>query len=54
MPLSGSSSNTSELLENQTEWLMYQVMCGYVTCVQVCRGTVRCVSRPNLAQSAES
>jgi hypothetical protein len=34
MPLSGSSLDPSELLENQIEWLIYHMMCGYVT---VCR-----------------
>jgi hypothetical protein len=35
---SGSVLDPSELLEIQIEWVVYHVMCGYVTCVPDCRG----------------
>jgi hypothetical protein len=38
---SGSFLNPSELLEIQIEWLVYHIMCGYLTCVPDCRGSVR-------------
>jgi hypothetical protein len=33
LPSSGSFLDTSELLEIQMEWVVYHIMCGYVTCV---------------------
>jgi hypothetical protein len=38
---SGGFLDPSELLETQIEWVVYHIMCGYVTCVQDCRGSVR-------------
>jgi hypothetical protein len=39
LPSSGSFLAPSELLEIQIEWVVYHVMCGYVTCVPECRGS---------------
>jgi hypothetical protein len=33
LPLSGSFLDPSELPEIQIEWIVYHIMCGYVTCV---------------------
>jgi hypothetical protein len=33
LPSSGSFLDPSELLEIQIEWMVYHIMCGYVTCV---------------------
>jgi hypothetical protein len=44
LPSSGSFLVTSELLEIQIEWVVYHIMCGYVTCVLDCRGSVCCAS----------
>jgi hypothetical protein len=33
LPSSGSFLDPSELLEIQIEWVVYHIMCGYVTCV---------------------
>jgi hypothetical protein len=40
LPL-GSCLDLSELLEIQIGWVVYHTMCGYVTCVPDCRGSVR-------------
>jgi hypothetical protein len=39
--LSSSESflDPSELLEIQNEWVVYQILCGYVACMPVCRGS---------------
>jgi hypothetical protein len=42
---SGSFLDPSELLEVQIEWVVYHIMCGYVTCVPDCRGFVCCASQ---------
>jgi hypothetical protein len=42
---SGSFLDPSELLEIQIERVLYHIMCGYVTCVPDCRGTVCCASQ---------
>jgi hypothetical protein len=34
LPSSGSFLDPSELLEIQCEWVVYHIMCGYVTCVR--------------------
>jgi hypothetical protein len=34
LPSSGSFLDPSELLEIQIEWVVYHIMCGYVTCVR--------------------
>jgi hypothetical protein len=34
----------SKLLEIQTEWVVYHIMCGYVACVPDCRGSVSQIS----------
>jgi hypothetical protein len=44
LPSSGSFLDPSDLLEIQIEWVVYHIMCGYVTCVPECRGCVSCVS----------
>jgi hypothetical protein len=41
LPSSRSFLDPSELHEIQTEWVTYHIMCGYVTCVPECRGSVR-------------
>jgi hypothetical protein len=33
LPSLGSFLDPSELLEIQIEWMVYHIMCGYVTCV---------------------
>jgi hypothetical protein len=33
LPSSGSYLDPSELLEIQIGWVVYHIMCGYVTCV---------------------
>jgi hypothetical protein len=43
LPSSGSFLDASELLEIQTEFVVYHIMCGYVACVLECRGSVCCV-----------
>jgi hypothetical protein len=40
LPLSGSFLDPSESLEIQIEWVVYHTMCGYVTCVAECPGSV--------------
>jgi hypothetical protein len=45
MPSSGSFLDPSELFEIQIEWVVYRIMCGYVTCVPECRGSVCCASQ---------
>jgi hypothetical protein len=35
----GSFLDPSELLEIQTEWVVYNIKCGYVACVPNCRGS---------------
>jgi hypothetical protein len=44
LPSSGSFLDPSELLEIQIEWVVYHIMCGYVTCVPECHGSVCCAS----------
>jgi hypothetical protein len=39
LPSSGSFLDPSELFEIQIEWVVYHIMCGYVTCVLECRGS---------------
>jgi hypothetical protein len=39
LPSSGSFLDASELLEIQTEWVVYYIMCGYVVCVPDCCGS---------------
>jgi hypothetical protein len=41
----GAPWKPSELIEIQIEWVVYHIMCGYVTCVPDCRGSVCCVSK---------
>jgi hypothetical protein len=41
LPSSESFLDPSELLEIQIEWVVYHIICGYVTCVPECRGSVR-------------
>jgi hypothetical protein len=41
LPSSASFLDPSELLEIQIEWVVYHIMCGYVTCVPDCRVSVR-------------
>jgi hypothetical protein len=41
LPSSGSFLDSSELPEIQVERVVYHIMCGYVTCVPECRGSVR-------------
>jgi hypothetical protein len=36
LPSSGSFLDPSELLEIQTEWVVYHIICGYVACVPEC------------------
>jgi hypothetical protein len=38
LPSSGIFLDLSELLEIQIEWVVYNIMCGYVACVPECRG----------------
>jgi hypothetical protein len=38
LPSSGSFLDPSELLEIQIEWVVYHIMCGYVSWVLECRG----------------
>jgi hypothetical protein len=38
---SGSFLDPSELFEIQIEWVVYDIMCGYVACVPDCRGSTR-------------
>jgi hypothetical protein len=45
LPSSGSFLEPSELLEKQIEWVVYNIMCGYVACVPECRGSVCCASQ---------
>jgi hypothetical protein len=45
LPSSGSFLDPSELLKIQIEWVVYQIMCGYVACVPKCRGSVCCASQ---------
>jgi hypothetical protein len=45
LPSSGSFLDPSELLEIQIEWVVYHIMCGYVTCVPDSRGSVCCASQ---------
>jgi hypothetical protein len=40
LPSSGSFLDPSELPEIQIEWVVYHKICGYVVCVQECRGSV--------------
>ena len=41
LPSSGSVLDPFELLEIRIEWVVYHIMCGYVACVPVCRGSLR-------------
>jgi hypothetical protein len=41
LPSSGSFLDLSELLEILIEWVVYHIMCDYVTCVPECRGLLR-------------
>jgi hypothetical protein len=45
LPSSGIFLDASELLETQIEWVLYHIMCGYVTCVPECRGSGCCDSQ---------
>jgi hypothetical protein len=45
LPSSGGFLDLSELLEIQIEWVVYHIMCCYVTCVPDCRGSVCCASQ---------
>jgi hypothetical protein len=45
LPSSGSLLDPPELLEIQIGRVVYHIMCGYVTCVSDCRGSVCCVSQ---------
>jgi hypothetical protein len=45
LPSSGNYLDPSELPEIQIEWAVYHIMCGYVTCVPDCRGSVCCASQ---------
>src|SRR5215469_2043578 len=49
LPSSGSFLDPAELLEIQIEWVVYHIMCGYVTCVPDCRGSVCCVPAESLS-----
>jgi hypothetical protein len=40
LPSSGSLLDPPELLEIQIGWVVYHIMCGYVTCVPGCCGSV--------------
>jgi hypothetical protein len=40
LPSSGRFLDLLELLEKQIECVVYHIMCGYVTCVPECRGSV--------------
>jgi hypothetical protein len=42
LPSSGSFLDHSELLEIQTEWVVYHIMCGYVACVLLHVSAVAC------------
>jgi hypothetical protein len=52
LPSSGSFLDTSELLEIQIEWVVYHIMCGYVTCVPDCRA-IRYTGHVTTVQEAE-
>jgi hypothetical protein len=43
LPSSGSFLDP-ELLEIQIEWVVYHIICGYVTCVPDCHGSICCAS----------
>jgi hypothetical protein len=45
LPSSESFLDPSELLELQMGWVVYHIMCGYVTCVPECCGSVCCASQ---------
>jgi hypothetical protein len=45
LPSSGSFLDPSELPETQIEWVVYHIMCCYVTNVPDCRGFVCCASQ---------
>jgi hypothetical protein len=45
LPSSWSFLDPPELLEIQIEWVVYDIMCGYVTCVPDFRGSVCFVSK---------
>jgi hypothetical protein len=45
LPSSGSVLDPSESLEIQIDWVVYHIMCGYVTCVPDYHGSVCCVSQ---------
>jgi hypothetical protein len=45
LPSSGSIVDPSGLLEIQIKWMVYYMMCGYMTCVLDCHGSVCCVSQ---------
>jgi hypothetical protein len=45
LPSSGSFLDPSELLEIQIEWVVYHIMCGYVTCKPECCGSICCASQ---------
>jgi hypothetical protein len=40
LPSSGSFVDPPDLLEIQIEWVVYRIMCGYVTYVPDCHGSV--------------
>jgi hypothetical protein len=42
LPSSGSFLDPSELLEIQIKWVVYYIMCGYMSCVPDCCGSVCC------------
>jgi hypothetical protein len=45
LPSSESVLGPSELLEMQIEWVVYHMICGYVTCMPNCCGSIYCVSQ---------
>jgi hypothetical protein len=45
LPSSWSFLDPSELLEIPIEWVVYHIMCGYVTSVLDCRDFVSCASQ---------
>jgi hypothetical protein len=45
LPSSGSFLDPPELLKIQIEWVVCHIMCGYVTCVSECHGSVSCISQ---------
>jgi hypothetical protein len=51
---SGNFLDPSELLEIQTEWVVYHIICGYAACVPVCRGSVTLRNHDTPAHSFEA